>query len=56
MRVEPFEIRAAGLGDFNKKAIYVSVWKDHDLSKVNELVNSFLRGYCEELFESYVPT
>jgi 2'-5' RNA ligase len=56
LRIKPFEIHSASLGDFDRNVIYVRVRKDHDLARVNRLVNTFLNLYCEELFESYCPT
>ena len=55
LKIKPFEINVNGLSHYNKKSIALKVEKTKTLIEINELINQFLKNYCDYLFDYYVP-
>ncbi len=53
--IEPFEIQVSGVGHFGKEVVYLKVEKTRGLIQINRLINQFMKDYCKDLFEHYLP-
>ena len=56
-QLRPFEVIIDGFGHFvvPSKAVFLKVRLTEELRHINRAVNDVLKGYCDEVFEHYLP-